>query len=122
VLPGDLGAVVTIDPKTRKQNGQAFDDAMAHLRYGAIGINAWTGMAFALATWGAFPGNTAQDIGSGTGTVHKHLYAPEASESRCRDPVPSRAALVVQRRTDPSRPSQFSSSPTRQRKLPPDAS
>src|ERR1700722_12301367 len=76
VLPGDLGAVVTIDPKTRKQNGQAFDDAMAHLRYGAIGINVWTGMAFALATWGAFPGNSAQDIGSGTGTVHNTFMLP----------------------------------------------
>ncbi len=55
VLPGNFGAVITIDPKTRKQNAQAFDDAVAHLRYGAIGINAWTGMAFALATWGCFP-------------------------------------------------------------------
>ena len=101
VLPGNLGAVITIDPKTRKQNAQAFDDAVAHLRYGAVGINAWTGMAFALTTWGAFPGNTAQDIGSGTGMVHNTFYAPETSESRRRDPVPSRAPLVVKRRTEP---------------------
>src|SRR6476661_10574791 len=30
----------------------------------------------------------------------QHLYAPETSESRRRDPVPSRAPLVVERRTD----------------------
>jgi hypothetical protein len=81
VLPGNLGAVITIDPKARKQNAQAFDDAMAHLRYGAIGINAWTGMAFTLTTWGAFPGNTAQDIGSGTGMVHNTFMLPKPQKA-----------------------------------------
>jgi hypothetical protein len=81
VLPGNLGAVITIDPKTRKQNAEAFDDAMAHLRYGAIGINTWTGMAFALTTWGAFPGNTAQDIGSGTGMVHNTFMLPRPQKA-----------------------------------------
>jgi hypothetical protein len=81
VLPGNLGAVITIDPKTRKQNAQAFDDAVAHLRYGAIGVNAWTGMAFALTTWGAFPGNTAQDIGSGTGVVHNTYMLPRPQKA-----------------------------------------
>ncbi len=81
VLPGNLGAVITIDPKARKQNAQAFDDAMAHLRYGAIGINTWTGMAFTLTTWGAFPGNTAQDIGSGTGMVHNTFMLPKPQKA-----------------------------------------
>src|SRR6478672_252812 len=81
VLPGTLGAVITVDPKTRKHNAAAFDDAMAHLRYGAIGINTWTGMAFALTTWGAFPGNTAQDIGSGTGTVHNTFLLPRPQKA-----------------------------------------
>jgi hypothetical protein len=81
VLPGTLGAVIAIDPKTRKQNAQAFDDAMARLRYGAIGINTWTGMAFALTTWGAFPGNTAQDIGSGTGMVHNTFMLPRPQKA-----------------------------------------
>jgi hypothetical protein len=81
VLPGSLGAVITIDPKTRKKNAQAFDDAVAHLRYGAIGINTWTGMAFALTTWGAFPGNTAQDIGSGIGMVHNTFMLPRPQKA-----------------------------------------
>ena len=81
VLPGTLGAVITIDPQTRKQNAQAFDDAVAHLRYGAIGINTWTGMAFALTTWGAFPGNTAQDISSGTGVVHNTFMLPRPQKA-----------------------------------------
>jgi hypothetical protein len=70
VLPGSLGAVIAIDPKTRKHNAEAFDDAISRLHYGAVGINVWTGMVFALATWGAYPGNTPQNIGSGIGMVH----------------------------------------------------
>ena len=46
-----------------------------------IGINAWTGMAFALTTWGAFPGNTAQDIGSGTGMVHNTFMLPRPQKA-----------------------------------------
>ncbi|HZA11801.1 aldehyde dehydrogenase family protein [Mycobacterium sp.] len=72
VLPGNLGAVIAVDPKTRKQNTAAFDAAIAGLRYGAIGVNVWVGVVFALGypPWGAFPGNTPQHIGSGTGVVH----------------------------------------------------
>jgi acyl-CoA reductase-like NAD-dependent aldehyde dehydrogenase len=77
-LPGTLAAVVVIDPKVRKQNTAAFDEAIASLRYGAIGVNVWPGMAFALGypSWGAFPGNTAQNIGSGTGVVHNAFLLP----------------------------------------------
>src|SRR5246127_2607025 len=72
VLPGTLGATIVIDPKTRKTNTAAFDAAISHLRYGDIGINVWSAMAFSLGypSWGAFPGNTSQNIGSGTGVVH----------------------------------------------------
>jgi acyl-CoA reductase-like NAD-dependent aldehyde dehydrogenase len=70
VLPGSLGAIIAIDPKTRKHNAEALDDAISRLHYGGVGINVWTGMVFALAAWGAYPGNTPQNIGSGIGMVH----------------------------------------------------
>jgi len=72
VLPGTLGATIIIDPKTRKTNAAAFDEAISHLRYGDIGVNVWSAMNFLLGftPWGAFPGHTPQDIGSGTGVVH----------------------------------------------------
>ncbi|MBM1691153.1 aldehyde dehydrogenase family protein [Sulfitobacter geojensis] len=72
-LHGTLGANVLIHPKTiRKIGKNRFDEIIADLRYGAIAINAWTGLAF-LATacpWGAFPGHTPEDVQSGIGTVH----------------------------------------------------
>jgi acyl-CoA reductase-like NAD-dependent aldehyde dehydrogenase len=77
-LSGTLGANVLVRPADRKAMGAAFDAAIADLRYGNIAINAWTGMGFLLsgATWGAFPGHTVADVGSGIDVVHNgHLLA-----------------------------------------------
>ncbi|HSN06959.1 MAG TPA: aldehyde dehydrogenase family protein, partial [Candidatus Angelobacter sp.] len=72
VLPGTLGASVLIDPATAKRDRAALDAAIAGLRYGSVGVNAWTGLNFLLGytPWGAFPGHTPEDIGSGIGFVH----------------------------------------------------
>lgn len=72
-LHGTLGANILIHPKTIRQIGKKrFEQIIADLRYGTIAINAWTGLAF-LATacpWGAFPGHTLDDVGSGIGFAH----------------------------------------------------
>lgn len=82
-LSGTLGANVLVRPKDRTAMGAAFDGAIADLRYGVVAVNAWTGMAFLLpgATWGAFPGHTVDDVGSGIDVVHNgHLLSgPERS-------------------------------------------
>ncbi|WP_100813269.1 aldehyde dehydrogenase family protein [Microbacterium lacus] len=74
-LTGTLGANLLIDPATRTALGPGFEEAVAELRYGAIAINAWTGFNFLLAngTWGAYPGGTLDDVGSGIGVVHNAL-------------------------------------------------
>jgi aldehyde dehydrogenase (NAD(P)+) len=72
-LHGTLGANILIHPSTIREIGKArFEEIIAELRYGAIAINAWTGLAFLLtaAPWGAFPGHTPEDVQSGIGTVH----------------------------------------------------
>lgn len=71
-LDGTLGANVLVRPRDRRAIGAAFDEAIADLRAGTIAINAWTGLGFTLpgAPWGAFPGNTIADVGSGIGVVH----------------------------------------------------
>jgi acyl-CoA reductase-like NAD-dependent aldehyde dehydrogenase len=69
---GTLSCTVLIDSQTQKQYHQEFDNAIANLKYGAIGVNIWSGMIFYFGstTWGAYPGNTPADIGSGSGFVH----------------------------------------------------
>ncbi|MBV1856382.1 aldehyde dehydrogenase family protein [Catellatospora tritici] len=80
-LHGTLGANLIVDPRTRRHLGAHLRESIARLRYGTIGVNAWTGVGYltARATWGAFPGHPLDDIQSGRGVVHNSLllHRPE---------------------------------------------
>jgi aldehyde dehydrogenase (NAD(P)+) len=82
-LHGTLGATILIHPKTQKEMGIEFENCIADLKYGAIGINVWNGVLFLLAqsTWGAYPGHTYKDIQSGIGIVHNSLMLDHAEKS-----------------------------------------
>ena len=71
-LWGTLGAVILVHPKTIKEMGLAFEDCIAELKYGTVGINIWSGVGFLLSQlpWGAYPGHTLEDVQSGMGWVH----------------------------------------------------
>jgi len=87
-LQGTLGANLLIDPATQRSLGAGFDRAITELRYGSIAINAWTAFGFITPTltWGAFPGNTLQDVGSGIGVVHNALLLDRVERSVLRGP------------------------------------
>jgi len=74
-LYGTLSVNLIVDPKTRHKLGADFDRAIAALRYGGIGINAWSAAAFLIprAAWGAYPGHSYTDVQSGIGVVHNAL-------------------------------------------------
>ncbi|MGK2875539.1 MAG: aldehyde dehydrogenase family protein [Nocardioides sp.] len=82
-LAGTLSAHILIAPAERRKLGAAFDEAVARLDYGGIGINTWTGLAFLTptATWGAFPGHTLADAQSGIGMVHNALLVAHAERT-----------------------------------------
>ncbi len=69
---GTLSCVVLVHPSTREEHPREVDRAIAALRYGTVGVNAWSSVGYALVspTWGAFPGHPPEDIQSGTGVVH----------------------------------------------------
>jgi hypothetical protein len=71
-LWGTLSACILIHPKTQRSLGASFENALADLRYGSIGVNHWSVISFVWGqtTWGAFPGHTLDDIQSGIGVVH----------------------------------------------------
>jgi hypothetical protein len=87
-LWGTLGANIIIHPTTARLYAPALDRAIARLRYGCIGVNAWTGVGFLLAqaSWGAFPGHTVDDIQSGVGVVHNSLLFDRPEKSVVRAP------------------------------------
>lgn len=69
---GSLSCCMLIHPKTAKAEAAALDRAIADLRFGGVGINAWPGLIYGLVctTWGAYPGHPLTDIRSGRGVVH----------------------------------------------------
>ena len=87
-LRGTLGANLIIHPDTRRALGEAFERRVAALRYGTIGINAWTGVGYLTpdATWGAFPGHTLDDIQSGIGVVHNALLLDDPERTIVEGP------------------------------------
>ena len=116
-LHGTLGAAILIHPDTIEKLGPALEDAIADLRYGCVTINTWPGVGFTLATasWGAFPGSTLADVGSGIGVVHNAylfdkpqksvVYAPFAPFPRSfangeRTLLPVPPWFVTHRRAD----------------------
>ncbi|MGY2007071.1 aldehyde dehydrogenase family protein [Nocardia gipuzkoensis] len=87
-LTGTLGANVIAHPTTIRRLGIAFDRAIERLRYGAIAVNTWTGLAFLAprAAWGAFPGHTLDDVQSGIGVVHNALLLDDVERTVVRGP------------------------------------
>ncbi|MEV0249870.1 aldehyde dehydrogenase family protein [Nocardia sp. NPDC050712] len=87
-LAGTLGANVLAHPTTIRRLGTAFDRAVERLRYGAIAVNAWTGLAFLTprASWGAFPGHTVEDVQSGIGVVHNAFLLDDVERTVVHGP------------------------------------
>jgi len=87
VLAGTLGANVIVHPRTEKAHG-GVGEMIANLRYGGIGVNTWSASVYLLARcpWGAFPGNSPSDIGSGAGAVHNALMFSRAQKAVARGP------------------------------------
>jgi aldehyde dehydrogenase (NAD(P)+) len=85
---GTLGVSILIHPRTIAALGPLFDDAVAALRYGCVAINTWPGIGFALATgsWGAYPGHTRDDAGSGIGVVHNAFLFDRPQKTVLRAP------------------------------------
>ena len=82
-LSGSLGANIIIHPKTRAGMGERFEEILADLKYGTIGVNIWTGGGFLLTqtSWGAYPGNTITNAGSGIGHVHNAFMFDKPEKS-----------------------------------------
>jgi aldehyde dehydrogenase (NAD(P)+) len=87
-LHGTLGANVVAHPETLRRYASTIDDAVSELRYGCIGINAWTGVGYFIneTPWGAYPGHTLSDIQSGIGVVHNSYLLQGTEKSIVRAP------------------------------------
>jgi aldehyde dehydrogenase (NAD(P)+) len=87
-LYGTLSANVIAAPATLRSLGPDFEEMIAGLRYGTIGVNCWSGVGFLTprASWGAFPGHPLSDIESGMGVVHNALLLAGVERTVVRGP------------------------------------
>lgn len=88
-LWGTLGANILIHPRTIRRIGKRrFEEIVAELRYGTIGINGWCGLGFLITTcpWGAYPGHTIGDVQSGIGTVHNAFMLEDTERTVVKAP------------------------------------
>jgi aldehyde dehydrogenase (NAD(P)+) len=85
-LAGTLGATVLAHPRTMREAEGALDRAIAELEYGAIGVNVWAAVAFLLAeaSWGAYPGHSVEEVGSGIGVVHNRFLFEKPQKTVAR--------------------------------------
>lgn len=87
-LHGTLGVNLVVHPASAKAHPDLLDAAIAELRYGCIAVNAWTGVGYFLTEtpWGAYPGHTLEDAGSGIGVVHNSYLLARTEKSVVRAP------------------------------------
>jgi acyl-CoA reductase-like NAD-dependent aldehyde dehydrogenase len=94
VVWGTLSATVLVSPASLRDPyvAEAVERSIADLRYGAIGVNVWHALAFAIGTttWGAYPGHARTDIQSGTGVVGNALMFDRPQKSVVRGPFRAR--------------------------------
>lgn len=85
---GSLSCMLIADGATQRRHRTAFEQAIADLRYGGVAVNVWAGANFALgvASWGAYPGNRIDNVGSGIGVVHNTMLFDHPQKSVVRGP------------------------------------
>ncbi len=90
-LWGTLSAVTFIHPRTLGDAAcaDAFEHMLRDLRYGAVGVNQWSALAYALVTtpWGAHPSSTLTNVQGGLGWVHNTFLLEDIEKVVVRGPL-----------------------------------
>ena len=103
---GNLSVTLIVDSRTQKKFSTVVNNAVDSLNYGTVGVNQAAMMApmFGQTLWGAFPGNSPQNILSGAGKIGNAygfvkpiksiLWAPFTYLGQSRVPTPSGQAKM----------------------------
>jgi len=85
---GNLSCNLFVDPRTQRAQRNAVERAIERLRYGTVAVNTWAAVSYCFpgASWGAYPGNTLEDIQSGIGVVHNALLLDHPQKTVTRSP------------------------------------
>jgi aldehyde dehydrogenase family protein len=90
-LWGTLNAMLFVHPSQLEDSALSVEveAAIRALRYGAVGVNQWSAVAYALGStpWGGHPSSTLEDIQSGLGWVHNSLMLEKIEKCVVRGPL-----------------------------------
>ena len=90
-VAGTLGASIVVHPKFRRAAGNEARlwRAIERLRYGAVAINHWSALVYAImsAPWGGSPGGTIAEPASGIGWVHNTLMLEGVEKTVLEGPL-----------------------------------
>lgn len=108
VIAGSLNVTLLVHPASLHDPAvaRAVERAVTDLRYGTVAVNLWAASSFPLGstTWGAFPGNSPDDAGSGIGTVHNTFLFDRPQKTVLRAPfrIFPRPAWFTRSRSGPA--------------------
>jgi acyl-CoA reductase-like NAD-dependent aldehyde dehydrogenase len=87
-LRGTLNVTVIVDPDTLRAEARSVEQAIDGLHYGTVSLNLWAAAGFPLGVtpWGAYPGHSLDDIGSGIGFVHNARLIDRPEKTVIRAP------------------------------------
>lgn len=90
-LFGSLSGSISVAPAAESK--PEFEMMIGSLQYGALSINTWAGLCYCPpgGGWGAFPGESLDDVESGIGQVHNMLFLPHFEKFVMRAPLVSMA-------------------------------
>ena len=92
-LWGTLNAMLFVHPSQLKDAtlSAEVEASVRRLRYGAVAINQWSAVAYALGStpWGGHPSSTPADIQSGQGWVHNTMMLEHVEKCVLRGPLVS---------------------------------
>jgi acyl-CoA reductase-like NAD-dependent aldehyde dehydrogenase len=92
-LWGTLNAMLFVHPSQLSDSalGADVETAVRRLRYGAVAINQWSAVAYALGStpWGGHPSSSLQDVQSGRGWAHNSLMLEGVEKTVVSGPIVS---------------------------------
>ena len=88
-LYGTLCANVTVPGGFQKRHPAPWQSLLNELKYGAIAVNQWVGLTYALMSlpWGGYPGATLDNAQSGIGWVHNTYMLGNIEKSILTGPL-----------------------------------
>ncbi len=89
-LRGTLNVTLLVHPRSMRDPAVALavERAITDLRFGTVAVNIWAAASFVLGStpWGAYPGGTLDDVGSGIGFVHNTYLFDRVERTVVRGP------------------------------------